>query len=103
MFGICVLIELFVYVMGVEYNMSECELYKNVEVLCCYGIFYMCDYQNVECVEFDNSLLCEFLLCEVLLDDVFVCKMYYCVVEVKIYYYQCYGQVVLLLEIVEYW
>lgn len=101
--GIRVPIELLAHVMGAEYNMSERELHKNVEVLRRYGILHTRDHQNVECVEFDNSLLRESLLREVSKDEALARKMHHRAAEAKIHYYQRHGQAVPLLEIAEHW
>lgn len=101
--GIRVPVELLAHVMGAEYNMSERELHKNVEVLRRYGILHTRDHQNVECVEFDNSLLRESLLREVSRDDALARKMHHRAAEAKIHYYQRHGQAVPLLEIAEHW
>lgn len=100
--GIRVPVGMLSRVMAEHYQLHPHDLHRNIEVLGRFGILHERNHRNVECVEFDNSLLRESLLQEVASSE-HAAAMHAAAAELKLGWAKQHDAEVPLLEIAEHW
>ena len=101
--GIRVPVGLLSQVMHSEYGVESDHLSSNIDILRRYGILHTRTHQNVEVVEFDNSLLRESLLRDTSVGDGLSVQMHRRAARAKLSYYKGLDRQPPLLEIAEHW